>query len=84
MLPGFFKNQDTLSTIAAQSCKQEGVREVSVKTSPSNLANKLNEIVVEATDSDFLHIKEMESTPTNEMTIAKSVEPVSKNRHCIA
>ena len=55
-----------------------------MKTSPSNLANKLNEIVVEATDSDFLHIKEMESTPTNEMTIAKSVEPSSKNRQCIA
>ncbi|KHN36168.1 Histone-lysine N-methyltransferase SUVR5 [Glycine soja] len=82
--PGFFKNQDTLSTIAVQSCKQEGVREVSMTTSPSNLANKWNEIVVEATASDFLHIKEMESTPTNELTVANSVEPGSKNRQCIA
>ncbi|TKY70507.1 Histone-lysine N-methyltransferase SUVR5 [Spatholobus suberectus] len=83
--PGFFKNQDTLSTLAAESCKQEGVREVSMATdSPSNLANKWNEIVVEAADSHFSHPKEMESTPTNDMTVAKSVEPGSKNRQCIA
>ncbi|KAL2348457.1 hypothetical protein Fmac_002457 [Flemingia macrophylla] len=83
--PDFFKNQDTLSTLAAESCRQEGVRELSTATdSPGNLANKWNEFVVEAADSDFLHAKEIESTPTNGMNVAKSVEPGSKNRQCIA
>ncbi|KAJ1419080.1 Histone-lysine N-methyltransferase SUVR5 [Sesbania bispinosa] len=84
--PLFFKNQDTLSTLAAETCnKQEDVREVSLATDfPSNLTNKWNEIVVEAADSDFLHTKGMELTPINEMAVAKSVEPGSKNRQCIA
>nr|KYP66698.1 Histone-lysine N-methyltransferase SUVR5 [Cajanus cajan] len=83
--PDFFKNQETLSTLATEPCKQEGVREVSMATdSPGNLENKWNEFVVEAADSDFLHAKEIESTPTNGMNVAKSVEPGSKNRQCIA
>ena len=83
--PGFFKNQDTLSSLAAETGKHEDVREVStVNDSLGNFTNKWNEIVVEAADSDFLHTKGMESTPTNEMAVPKSVEPGSKNRQCIA
>ncbi|QCD90972.1 histone-lysine N-methyltransferase SUVR5 isoform X1 [Vigna unguiculata] len=83
--PGFFTNQGILSTLAAESCKQVGVREVSMAVdSPGHLVDKWNEIVVENTDPHFLHTKHMESTPTKEMTIAKSVESGSKNRQCIA
>ncbi|XP_027361259.1 histone-lysine N-methyltransferase SUVR5-like isoform X2 [Abrus precatorius] len=83
--PGFFKNQDTLSALATETYKQDHVREVPIATdSPSNLASKWNEIVVEAADSDFLHNKEIGSTPVSEITVVKSVEPGSKNRQCIA
>ncbi|XP_054823931.1 LOW QUALITY PROTEIN: histone-lysine N-methyltransferase SUVR5 [Prosopis cineraria] len=83
---GFFNNQDTVKTLAAEACKQEELREAPLPTdSPGNLVNKWNDIVVEAaTDSEFLHTKAMESTPTNEMIGPKSVEPGSKNRQCVA
>ncbi|KAE9613009.1 putative histone-lysine N-methyltransferase transcription factor C2H2 family [Lupinus albus] len=83
--PGFFKNQETLSTVVAESCEQDDVREVSMTTDSSNkLANKWSEIVVEAASSDFLHTRGKESTPMNELAISKSLEPDSKNRQCIA
>ncbi|RYQ80435.1 hypothetical protein Ahy_Scaffold1g106850 isoform B [Arachis hypogaea] len=82
---GFFKNQDTLSLLAAENGKHEDVREVSAANDlTSNVANKWNEIVVEAADSDCLHTKGMELTPVSEMAVSKSVEPGSKNRQCIA
>lgn len=84
--PGFFNNQETLSTNAAETCgKQEGIREVLLASDfPSPMDNKWKEIVVEAADSDFLQTKGMELTPINEMAVAKSVEPGSKNRQCTA
>ncbi|KAI4314897.1 hypothetical protein L6164_027760 [Bauhinia variegata] len=82
---GFFSNQHTLSTLAAESCKQEDMREVSLATDPpNNMANKWNEIVVEAADSEFVQTRGMELTPVSETVSAKSVEPGSKNRQCIA
>lgn len=81
---GFFNNQDTLSTLAAETCKQENFREVPIPTSPSNLTNKWNAIVVEGADSELLHTKAVESTPTNEMVGPKSLELGSKNRQCVA
>ncbi|XP_061338628.1 histone-lysine N-methyltransferase SUVR5-like [Gastrolobium bilobum] len=82
---GFFKNPDTLSTLAAETSKLEDVREVPVATDlPGNLTNKWNEIVVEAADSEILCSNGMESTPMNEMSSQKFVEPDTKNRQCIA
>ncbi|KAL4314282.1 histone-lysine N-methyltransferase SUVR5 isoform X1 [Arachis ipaensis] len=82
---GFFKNQDTLSLLAAENGKHEDVREVSAANDlTSNVTNKWNEIVVEAANSDCLHTKGMELTPVSEMAVSKSVEPGSKNRQCIA
>ena len=82
---GFFNNQDTLSTLATETSTQEDVREVPIATdSPSNFTNKWNEIVVEAVDSETLRTKGMESTTINEMAGQKFVEPVTKNRQCIA
>lgn len=79
--PGFFKNRDTSSTLASETYKHENIRKVSMI---NDLPSKWNDIVVEASDSDFLHAKENESTPINEMAAVKSVDPGSKNRQCIA
>ncbi|KAF7828800.1 histone-lysine N-methyltransferase SUVR5 [Senna tora] len=82
---GFFNNQDTLSTLAVETCRQEDFREVATPTdSQNNLANKWNDIVVEAANAELLHTKSVESTPINEMAGAKSVELGSKNRQCVA
>ncbi|KAI4327534.1 hypothetical protein L6164_019983 [Bauhinia variegata] len=82
---GFFNNQETLRTLAAERCKQEDIREVPLATdSPSNMTNTWNEIVVEAADSEFLRTRGMELTPIIETVSAKSVELGSKNRQCIA
>ncbi|XP_058760231.1 histone-lysine N-methyltransferase SUVR5-like isoform X1 [Vicia villosa] len=83
--PGFFKNQETLSTLTPEAFKHENIRNVSIPNDmSSNLTNNWNEIVVEAADSGFLHAKEIESTPINEMVAVNSVDPGSKNRQCIA
>lgn len=83
---GFFNNQNTVNTLAAETCKQEELREAPIPfDSSGNLANKWNDIVVEsAADPEFLHSKAIESTPTNEMVGPRSVEPDSKNRQCAA
>lgn len=83
--PGFFKNQETLSTLEAEACKLENIRKVSITNDlSSNLTDKWNNIVVEAADSGFMHTRENESTPINEMAGVISAEPGSKNRQCIA
>ncbi|KAK7263045.1 hypothetical protein RJT34_30629 [Clitoria ternatea] len=75
---GFFRNQGTLSTLAAETSKQEDVREAPWATDlPSNLINKQE-------DSDILRSNGMKSTPMNEMAGKKIVEPGIKNRQCIA
>ncbi|XP_015949609.1 histone-lysine N-methyltransferase SUVR5-like [Arachis duranensis] len=83
--PGVFNNQNTLSTLATETSKKECAREVPIATteSRSNLANKWNEIIVEAVGSEILHTNGLGSTPTNEMAIQKYVEPVTKNPQCI-
>ncbi|KAK7250849.1 hypothetical protein RIF29_33575 [Crotalaria pallida] len=83
--PGFFKNQDGLNSLAAETSKQAYVREVPMESdSPSNLTHKWNTIVAEAVDSNILHANGMESTPMNEMAGQKFVEPGTKNQQCIA
>ncbi|KAK7252873.1 hypothetical protein RIF29_37126 [Crotalaria pallida] len=81
--PAFFKSQDTLNALVAESCELDNVREVSMATDSSN-NYKWNEIVVEAASSDFLHAKGIEPTPMNELAVSKSGEPGSKSRQCIA
>ncbi|KAG4380280.1 hypothetical protein GLYMA_16G143100v4 [Glycine max] len=83
--PGFYRNQDTLNTLESETSTLKDIKEVPVATDlPSNLTNKWNEIVVEATDSEILHGNGTQSTPMNEMAGKKVVEPGAKNRQCIA
>ncbi|RDX66736.1 Histone-lysine N-methyltransferase SUVR5, partial [Mucuna pruriens] len=83
--PGFYRKPDTLTVLASETSTHKDVREVPVATDlPSNLTNKWNEIVVEAADSEILHGNGMESTPMNEMSGKRIVEPGTKNRQCVA
>ncbi|KAJ1436574.1 Zinc finger C2H2-type [Sesbania bispinosa] len=83
--PGFFKNQGTLSALAAETSQQEDVREVPIATDlPSNLSNQWNEIVVEAADSEILESNGKELIPVDEMAGQKFIESATKNRQCIA
>ncbi|KAJ7944359.1 Histone-lysine N-methyltransferase SUVR5 [Quillaja saponaria] len=83
--PGFSSNQEIVNTLAIEISKQEDFREVAIPTeSPSVVANKWNEIVVDAGDSEFIHRNDAELTPINEVVATTSLEPGSKNRQCTA
>ncbi|KAE9614368.1 putative histone-lysine N-methyltransferase transcription factor C2H2 family [Lupinus albus] len=83
--PGFFKNQDRLSSLVAETSKQAYFGEVPIESdSPNSLTNKWNTIIAEAVDSNILHTDGMELTPVNEMAGKKVVESGTKNQQCIA
>ncbi|CAL0312760.1 unnamed protein product [Lupinus luteus] len=83
--PGFFKNQDRLSSLAAETSKQAYFREVPIESdSPDILSNKWNKIVAEAVDPKILHTNGMELMPMNEMAGKEIVESGTKNQQCIA
>ncbi|KAH0971318.1 hypothetical protein GBA52_023474 [Prunus armeniaca] len=83
----FFNNRDTAnaSTLASEPYKEEDMKDIAAQTdTPSDVAHKWDEVVVEAGNSEFNRTKDVEFTSVNEVAAVKSSDPGSKNRQCIA
>ncbi|PQP92515.1 histone-lysine N-methyltransferase SUVR5 [Prunus yedoensis var. nudiflora] len=83
----FFNNRDTANaaTLASEPYKEEDMKDIAAQTdTPSGVAHKWDEVVVEAGNSEFDRTKDVEFTPVNEVAAVKSSDPGSKNRQCIA
>lgn len=84
---GFFNNVDTVNTatLVSEPCKEEDFKEVAAPTkSAGDLADKWDDIIVEAENAGFTQTKDVELTPVNEVTATKPLDLGSKNRQCIA
>ncbi|KAL3583636.1 hypothetical protein D5086_014697 [Populus alba] len=83
----FFSNRDTVNahTLELEISKEEDSREVAAPLeSPCSVADRWDEIVIEAGNSELVQIKGVEMTPVNEVLGKKSIEHGSKNRQCTA
>ncbi|KAL6273851.1 hypothetical protein ACE6H2_024543 [Prunus campanulata] len=83
----FFNNRDTANaaTLASEPYKEEDMKDIAAQTdTPSGVAHKWDEVIVEAGNSEFDRTKDVEFTPVNEVAAVKSSDPGSKNRQCIA
>ncbi|KAG2719951.1 hypothetical protein I3760_02G014500 [Carya illinoinensis] len=83
----YFSSRDTVNatTSASEPHKEDDIKEVAAPTgTPSRVADKWDDIVVEPGNSELIQTKDVELTPVNEVVAAKSLEPGSKNRQCIA
>lgn len=83
----YFSGRDTVNAVTSTSepCKEEDIKEVASPTgTPSCVADKWEDIVVEPGNSELIQTKDVELTPVNEVVATKSLEPGNKNRQCIA
>lgn len=84
---GFFNNVDIVNTttLVSEPCKEEDYKEVTAPAkSAGDVADKWDEIVVEAENAGFTQTKDLELTPANEVTAMKPLNSGNKNRQCIA
>lgn len=83
----YFSVRDTVNgaTLASEPCKVDDRKEVAAPTdTPSFVADKWDDIVVEPGNSELIQNKDVELTPVNEVVATESLEPGSKNRQCVA
>ncbi|KAJ6288538.1 hypothetical protein OIU76_024511 [Salix suchowensis] len=83
----FFSNRDTgnAHTLELEISKEEDFREVAAPLeSPCSVADRWDEIVIEAGNSELVQTKGVEMTPVSEVLGKKSIEHGSKNRQCTA
>ncbi|GMY11618.1 histone-lysine N-methyltransferase SUVR5 isoform X1 [Fagus crenata] len=83
----YFSVRDTVNgaTLASEPCKEDDRKEVTAPTdTPSFVADKWDDIVVEPRNSELIQNKDVELTPVNEVVSTNSLEPGSKNRQCTA
>ncbi|CAK7339486.1 unnamed protein product [Dovyalis caffra] len=83
----FFNNRDPVNahTLESELSKEDDFREVAAPIeSPCSVADRWDEIVVEAENSELVPTKGVEITPVNELLGKKSRDLGSKNRQCMA
>lgn len=82
----FFNNRDSINVdIVASELSKEDFREAAASIeSPCSVADRWDEIVVEAGNSELVQTKDVEMTPVNEVVDKKTMDPGNKNRQCIA
>lgn len=72
------------ATLVSKSCKENFLKGAAPTDIHGSAADRWGEVVVEAGNSDFNQTKNVEMTPTDEIIARKSLDPVNKNRHCVA
>ncbi|EEF40077.1 histone-lysine N-methyltransferase SUVR5 [Ricinus communis] len=83
----FFNNRDSINATAVASSlsKDEDFGEGAAPLeSPCSVADRWDEIVVEARNSDVILTKDVERTPVSEAVDKKTIDHGNKNRQCIA
>lgn len=82
----FFNNRDgiNVTTVVSELSKEDFREGAAPIESSCSVADRWDEIVVEAGNSELIKAKDVQMTPVNEIVDKKTIDPGNKNRQCIA